>query len=361
MTGTAPQVDPWVDLLTGRSLGPYKLTKYINDGTFAHVFEARHESTDALFALKVLKQSATPDAMSDFSNEADLLQQLNACDGVIKYVDHGNSVVTVDSAGLSIPFTIHYIVLSWASAAVSELIEDPVLRARLNATEKFRIWRDVIKAVRQMHGAGVAHRDLKCSNCLVLVRRDYSTAVVADLGRAKNLALPPAIPSDRYFRGRGDLFHSPPEFVYLQGEPGPADAIAADYYSLGSVLVEMITGFSITALAIPDIQTVFKQAQLDLMAGRRRDTGVLAGRYRAVIAAVVEGLPKSVRADASMLINQLCHPVSTMRSTPSPFRRDRRDRDNLHWILKRVDIMIKQLEIEDRSARRAEEKERRSA
>lgn len=346
----------------GSSLGPYELSEHLSAGGFGHVFEAKHQTTGALFALKVLKLNPSPEASIEFVNEGVLLQQLSGCDGIINLIDEGVGTIEMQVVGgMVMPVDVRYIVLSRASGSVDELIMDPSARAELSAVEKLRLWRDVIKAVRQMHGLGIVHRDLKCSNCLLMVRGNYSTVKLGDLGRSKDLAQPVTKIAEAYIFGRGDMRYAPPEFLYLLGDPTPAAAVAADYYGVGSILVELITGQALTSLALGDLQRVIDQAKVDYLAGRSRDPGVLVGRYRAVIADVVEQLPACIRADAATLLNQICHPVASVRSQPSPYRRDRLDRDGLHWILKRVDIMIKQLEIEARMERRATQLERQTA
>ena len=354
MTVVTTQADPWILLLKGSTLGSYLLHECIGKGNFGLVFEASHVDTGGMFAIKVLKPGVIADSVIDFDNEAVLLRQLGSCDGVINFVDSGVEQITMQAAqGIVVPISVSFLVLSRASASVDELVLDPVVRANLSWIEKLRICRDVIKAVRQMHGQGVAHRDLKASNCLLMVRGNYSSAKLGDLGRAKDFTLGTSRPVEDYLNGRGDLRFAPPEYLHLQGDATQAGFVAADYYGIGSVLVELATGQSMTSLALGDVGAILRQSEQDFVAGRRRDIGVLKGRYRSVIADIVSDLPACVRREAQRLLTQLCHPVASERSIPSPFRKDRLDRDDLHWILKRVDIMIRQLEIEARIERRA--------
>lgn len=354
MNGVTTVKDPWILLLQGNTLGDYLLHDCIGAGNFGLVFEASHVATGGLFAIKVLKPGVVAESVVDFDNEAVLLQQLGSCDGVIKFVDSGVEQISMQAAqGITVPISVSFLVLSRASGSVDELILDPAVRANLSWIERLQIWRDVIKAVRQMHGQGVAHRDLKASNCLLMVRGNLTVAKLGDLGRAKDFTLSSTRPIDDYLNGRGDLRFAPPEYLHLQGESTPAAFIAADYYGLGSVLVELATGQSMTSLALGDLHALLIQSQQDFLAGRRRDISVLKSRYRSVIADIVTELPACVRAEAKLLLAQLCHPVSRERTASSPFKRDRRDRDDLHWILKRVDIMIRQLEIAARTERRA--------
>lgn len=362
MTADLASLDPWAAMLMGASLGPYVLVEHLNAGHFGHVFEAEHSHTRARFALKVLKLNPSAATSTEFVNEAVLLRQLSGCDGIIKFVDEGVGRVELQvNGGMVMPVDVQYLVLSRASGSVDELILDPIARGELSALEKLRLWRDVVKAVRQMHGLGIAHRDLKCSNCLLMVSGNFSSVKLADLGRSKDLAHPPARMAEEYLFGRGDMRFAPPEFLYLLGDSSSSSAISSDYYGIGSILVELFTGQSLTSIVMGDLNRVIEQAKADYLAGRSRDPRILVGRYRSVIADVVELMPLSIRTDVSTLLNQMCHPDPTERSLPSPYRRDRLDRDQLHWILKRVDIMIKQLEIEMRMERRSNQMERRSA
>lgn len=354
--------DAWAKILLGKNLGPYELTSHISDGGFGHVFEARQINTGAIFAIKVLKLGAMPEASVEFLNEGELLRRLSGCDGVISLVDEGVGHVEIMVAGgLSMPVPVRYIVLARASGSVDELTNDPKVRHNLSVIEKLRLWRDVIKAVRQMHDAGVAHRDLKCSNCLLLVRGNCSSVKLADFGRSKDLSVAVTKEPWAYVAGRGDLGYAPPEYLHLQGDPSADSAIAADYYGLGSIFVELITGQSMTSLALGDPQQILKQAEIDFGLGLGRDLGVLTGRYSTIIVDIVGQLPMAIRQSVSQVLNQICHPIPTQRTLPSPYRKDRLDRDGLHWVLKRIDIMIKQLEIEERGSKLLVQKERRSA
>lgn len=365
MTTVVTASDAWVTLLTGVSLGPYELTQQISEGGFGHVFEAVHSGTGDRFAIKVLKLNPPANAVMDFQNEAILLRQLVGCDGIIDYIDEGTGSIDLQvGPGLIVPVDVGYLVLARASGSLDELTRDPIARNSLPFLEKLRLWRDIVKAVRQMHGLGIVHRDLKCSNCLLMVRdsdlSSYSDVKLGDFGRSKDLSQPLTKIAEAYALGMGDLRFAPPEFLYLLGDPSSTATIAADYYGLGSTLVELVTGQSLSSLALGDHERVIVQAQADYRAGRSRDLNVLVGRYRSVIADVVEQMPACIRREASLVLNQICHPNPDVRAQPSPFRRDRLDRDGLHWILRRVDIMIKQLEIEARLERRATRSERRN-
>lgn len=319
------------------------------------MFEGVNEATGSRVAVKVLTPGRGSAAVIDFENEGLLLKQLNPCDGSINFIDGGvDQIELTGPGGILVPLDVHYHVLTLASGSLDELILDPDSRSRLGWDERFRLWRHMVKSLMQLHQYGVVHRDLKCSNCLLLLSKNDTRVRFGDLGRAKDVNLPPSRALEEYVKGRGDLRFAPPEALYWQGGPTRDDFLAADYYGLGSLLIELITGQPITGLAIGDLRSALDVGSEDFRLGRRRDLGNLQSKYRAVIAAVVAELPKSVQQDAVVVLTSLCHPEPAERLARAPYSRDRLSRDKLAWVLRRADIMVRRLEIDIRAERRRE-------
>lgn len=83
---------------------------------------------------------------------------------------------------------------------------------------------------------GVAHRDIKPDN--IMVTRDFSRAILLDLGVARPLI-------SGADAGTGDAFvgttrYSPPEYVFRQEEDTPDSWRSVTFYQLGAVLHDMI-------------------------------------------------------------------------------------------------------------------------
>ncbi|WP_104087447.1 protein kinase family protein [Cryobacterium sp. N19] len=357
---TQAERDAWKSILLGQRLGDYEIQAYLGAGFFGLVFEAQNLSTNARVAVKVLLPSSGPGAIVDFENEAVLLQKLNGCDGVITYVDGGQESIDMVAHGVTVPMPIRFHVLAVASGSVDELILDPVERSKLDWTERIRIFRGAVKSVHQMHLAGVAHRDLKSSNCLLMVNGSTTKLRLGDLGRAKDLRSPPTMLMDDYIQGRGDLRFAAPEFLWLQGGDTASDFMAADYYGLGSLLVEIATGQPLTSLALGNVGAVLHQAAIDLQRGQTGDLATLNLQYRRVIAEVMDLMPRSIQRDAQVLLASLCDPLPTERLAHSPCHRDRH-LEPLEWVLRRADIMIRRLEIDAREERRIARKLERAA
>jgi serine/threonine protein kinase len=274
---------------------------------------------------------------------------------VVNFVDGGTQALVLHGpGGAPIPIEIRFHVLTLASGTLEELLVDPVARNQLSWEEKLRLWRWAVKSLMQMHSVAVAHRDLKASNCLLMVQGNVTRLRFADLGRAKDLNLGPVRKPETYLTGRGDFRFAPPEALLFQGGARAGDFLAADYYGLGSLLVEIVTGQSMTTLAIDNIQGLLAQGFADHQAGLERDINGLTLRYRTVISEVVALMPASIREDARAVLSSLCHPNPSHRLSFTPFSKDRAARDRLAWILRRTDIMIRRIEIDSRVARRRE-------
>lgn len=253
---------------------------------------------------------------------------------------------------MTVPVPIRFHVLAMASGSVGELTSDPVARNSVDWTDRLRLWRDAILAVHQIHRSNITHRDLKAENLLLMVRGNSTRVKLADFGRAKDMSGAPTRSLEEYLHGRGDMRFAPPEFLFLQGEADARGFICADYYGLGSLLVELTSGQPISALIFGDWASVLRISQDDLLSGRRRNLAGLAGQYSAVISDIVRMMPSSIREDASTVLRRLCSPEPHKRLDSSPYGKDRLARNPLEWVIRRVDIMIKRLEIEAREERR---------
>eukprot|EP00931_Biecheleriopsis_adriatica_P017665 TRINITY_DN12584_c0_g1_i1.p1 TRINITY_DN12584_c0_g1~~TRINITY_DN12584_c0_g1_i1.p1 ORF type:complete len:248 (-),score=34.05 TRINITY_DN12584_c0_g1_i1:122-865(-) len=107
--------------------------------------------------------------------------------------------------------------------------EPQLLAGRPSRRRAAKICSELCQAVAHMHRKGLAHRDIKLEN-VMLVKRGMSFAVVlADLGLSKSVEV------CRYFNTRaGTQGYLAPEV--WSARDVPYDAFAADVYALGKVL-----------------------------------------------------------------------------------------------------------------------------
>jgi DNA-binding response OmpR family regulator len=106
------------------------------------------------------------------------------------------------------------------------------MQAGLKEAEALRYVEQIASALRVVHNAGLLHRDLKPPNVML---RDNDEVALIDFGLAR--ALDGSTPSTRTGVLRGSPYYMSPE--QAQGELLDA---RSDFYSLGIMLYEMLTG-----------------------------------------------------------------------------------------------------------------------
>lgn len=351
--------NPWIKPLTGSAIGGYRLDKCIGEGGFCLVFEATNIDTDSRFAVKVLPPSGAATAQADFDNERVLLGKLNRCSSVINLVESSTDYVPVTLAnGTSAPVPFSFHALTLASGTVEELLVSPESLQSLAWPERLSLWRGAIKAVHQMHLKSVAHRDLKSSNCLILVVKTRSEVRIADLGRSKDLTQLPTHSLESYLQGMGDFRYAAPEHLWVQGGATAIDFKNADLYGLGSLLVELTTGHPMTALAMSSWSDARRDGLADLAAGVTRDLATLRPQFHGAIAGICDDVPPPIRAHTNRLLTQLCDPVPAARQPSRAPGKRYAPGDGLLWLLRQADILRGQLNTSQRRRRYTRSSER---
>src|SRR2546421_2184983 len=218
------------DLLVGRTIGHYKISKRIGTGGMGDVYLATDMTAGRKAALKLLPMRFTADAerLKRFQQEAHAVVGLN----------HPN-ILTVYEIGED--HSTHYI--------ASELIEGETLRQRLmrgriEVGEAVDIAIQVASALAAAHETGIVHRDIKPEN--IMLRPDGYVKVL-DFGIAKlaEQEVPATIPTEEALllvetnlgSILGTVCYMSPEQAY----GAPVDK-RTDVWSLGVVLYEMVTG-----------------------------------------------------------------------------------------------------------------------
>jgi tetratricopeptide (TPR) repeat protein len=201
------------------SVPGYEILGELGRGGMGVVYKARQVSLDRLVALKMVLAGAHagPDALARFRAEAEAVARLQ----------HPN-IVQVYEIGASAG--VPYFSL--------EFVEGGALDRRLDGTPRppadaARLVETLARAVQEAHARGIVHRDLKPAN--VLVSAD-GTPKIADFGLAKRLD------AEGNQTRSGAVLGTP---SYMAPEQAGGKSIvgpAADIYSLGAVLYELLTG-----------------------------------------------------------------------------------------------------------------------
>ncbi|MBI3892631.1 MAG: serine/threonine protein kinase [Candidatus Wallbacteria bacterium] len=196
--------------------GRYRILEKLAEGGMGIVYRAVQLSLDRCVALKVLKGSGAPEAeaVRRFLAEAQLASRISH-PNVVRVLDSG-----AGARGLYIAF---------------EFVEGQSLRSRMTegitAAQALHFAIQACRALEAVHQAGAVHRDVKPEN--LLVERE-GTLKLADLGIAKDLG--------KGIQTRVGLLFGTPAYMAPEQCMGAPVGPAADLYSLGVVLFEMLTG-----------------------------------------------------------------------------------------------------------------------
>ena len=222
---------PPVDPLVGHTLdGKYHLEERLGMGGMGTVYRARHLLIDRPVAVKVLNRLFVEDeaARTRFRREARAAGRLQ----------HPNAVTVTDFGESQDGYV--YLVM--------ELLEGRTLRevlakeAPLDVARSVALMLQVSAAVAAAHEAGIIHRDLKPANIFIVQRAEVPAVVkVLDFGIAK-LAAELLEEEDALALTQVGAMIGTPRYMSPEQCDGVDLTPAADVYSLGCILYEMLTG-----------------------------------------------------------------------------------------------------------------------
>jgi eukaryotic-like serine/threonine-protein kinase len=209
---------------TGKVLGHCHLDSLIGEGASARVYKGTHQTLGIPVAVKVLK-AAPQDSLAShlstyrdrFRREAQLAARINH-EGIVRVLDFGEEMGNL------------YLVMEYVNGhTLSEY-----LRKSGPMTEEMalRVTAWLATALNAAHAQNIVHRDVKPGN--ILITKD-GWLKVSDLGLAKDMGVRDLTNLDTVL---GTPYYMAPESFQPGQDVGPA----ADLYSLGVILYEMLAG-----------------------------------------------------------------------------------------------------------------------
>ena len=198
----------------------FEILEELGRGGMGVVYKARQERLKRLVALKMIRSGRHLDAehLARFEIEAEAVARLN----------HPN-IVRIYEIGR----------VERAPYVVLELLEGGTLKDRIAGTpqpfsDAAAVLSALARGVSAAHAAGILHRDLKPSNVLF---DQAGVPKIADFGLAKRLEIEDGETQTGQVLGTPS-YMSPEQAKGWDKDIGPA----ADIYSLGAILYEMLVG-----------------------------------------------------------------------------------------------------------------------
>jgi serine/threonine-protein kinase len=209
-----------------RVIGQYRLERQIGEGGMAKVYLARHPRLKRPSALKMLKPHIASDEIIErFEREVQLASQL----------DHPNTIEIYDY-GRTSEGLFYYVMEYLDGETLDQLVAAngpmPIGRA-------IHVLRQVCAALREAHGRGLVHRDIKPHNIMLCQRGgEFDVVKILDFGLVKDVERGESRDITQFQKVLGTPLYMSPERIR---NPGDADA-RSDIYSVGAVGFFLITG-----------------------------------------------------------------------------------------------------------------------
>lgn len=197
----------------------------------SQLYLAQTPQTQSLLVVKLLPMMADKLEQELFFNEIKVLQQLDASDSLhyLPLYASGQDTLVFESSGLK-PQWVNYLVLPYLKqGSIRQFLDNQSYTLQ----QAGQLWLGMLDAVSVLHQQGWLHLDLKPSNFLL---KNSDEVCLIDFAMAQRINAKP--PTSVAITQGTPRYMSPEQFL---GQPL---TMQTDFYSLGLILYEMLTGQS---------------------------------------------------------------------------------------------------------------------
>jgi serine/threonine protein kinase len=267
-------------------------------------FSSAFASSDVTKALQELTET--------FNFERDLL---NKCrnknlDHVVRAIENGT--ITVDA--VPVPYLIFELangdIRAHMELANGDIRAHMDLSSSLDLAWTLRMLHHVAVGLKQLHGVGIAHQDLKPSNVLVFNKSLISK--LADLGRSAHSDYQPP---HNDFVVPGAVGYAPPELLYRFTHPDFRQRrFGGDTFLLGNIILFALTRQTMITILMSHLAPEHKPFA---WTGTYEEVlPYLQAAFNDALNTIEPHLPVEVRGETLTLLKHLCEPDLSKRGHP---------------------------------------------
>ena len=218
----------WPPFLEGvRYVGDYELLEEIARGGMGIVYRARQASLNRVVALKLIRAG-------EFANETEVAR-FRAEAGAVAHLDHPN-IVPIHEVGVH-EGRQYFSMKLIEGGSLSERMAN--LKSPMCHRDAATLLASLARAIHYAHQRGLLHRDLKPGNILLDAQGQPH---ITDFGLAKHLDDPQLSTNNSQLTLSGTIVGTPSYVAPEQAAGAKQLTTAADVYSLGAILYELLTG-----------------------------------------------------------------------------------------------------------------------
>lgn len=203
-------------------------------------------------------------------------------------------------------FPVPYLIFELAN---SDVRKETIINDGLDLVWALKTIHSISVGLKQLHYHAISHQDLKPSNILVL---DNGERKIGDFGRSVTKEC--TLPHSNYFIA-GDPAYAPPEGLYGFRHPDwNYRRLGCDCYQLGSIVVFLLTGLSMTATLQELLPEEF---QANAWRGTYEEVlPYLEHTYGDALKVIKQNIDSSLDTAIIELVKELCHPDVKKRGNP---------------------------------------------
>ncbi|XBW38550.1 hypothetical protein QEN19_004138 [Hanseniaspora menglaensis] len=222
----------------------YKLITKIGHGAYGTVYKAQQLLTKKFVAIKIVEVEED-EFIDDYMTEIDLLQNLSHKNIVkcLGFEKRQNNEKKITSRFSQQPYCKLFIFLEFCSkGSLRDLMSDKTICPQNYIPENMcrNFIHQTLQGLKYLHDQGIIHRDIKCGNLLLTGKEDIIK--LADFGISTQVSHTLKSNTKGANAGVAMTCIGSPNWMAPEILLGQGATTKSDIWSLGSTLVEMLTG-----------------------------------------------------------------------------------------------------------------------